>query len=227
MPSPEPNPGLDPFDGAAVRALRWTAGLLISGCVGALVRIEDSGVPDGLPGGARPLLVTNHRSPLDYFIVVAVCRSRGYWPAMFAREDFFYRRTSRYALRSLALIPAARGRGVGEGLIRAGRMLDQGQVVAIAAEGGLIRAQDTPDGVGRLRSGAGRLADAGADVTVLTILGAEAAWAPGSARPRLRMPWRRPQVTVRARSLPPLARISPREATRAIRVAMVELAGER
>ncbi|MBU4336215.1 MAG: 1-acyl-sn-glycerol-3-phosphate acyltransferase [Actinobacteria bacterium] len=224
---PAPSADLDPIDALPARALRRFAGAVIAAGVHACARLDASQLPDGLVAdglGRRPLLVTNHRSPLDYCVVVTVCRTGGRWPAMFAREDFFARAPSRLLLRALALIPAATGRGAPDGLRRANRLLDQGRVVAIAAEGRLVHAAERPDGVGRLRAGTGRLAAEGADVTVLTITGADAAWPPGRSAPRAR--WRhRPTITVRAERMSFEAAVSPTDAGAAVRTTMVELVG--
>lgn len=225
--APAPSADLDPIDTLPARALRRFAGAVIAAGVHACARLDASQLPDGLVAGGlghRPLLVTNHRSPLDYCVVVTVCRTGGRWPAMFAREDFFARAPSRLLLRSLALIPAATGRGAPSGLRRAGRLLDQGRVVAIAAEGRLVHAAERPDGVGQLRGGTGRLAAEGADVTVLSITGADEAWPPGRSTPRLR--WRhRPTITVRAERMRFQGPPSPAEAGAAVRETMVELVG--
>lgn len=111
---------------------------------------------DPVDGPAGPL-VTNHRSPLDYLVVVSVCRRCGWRPAMSA--------------------------------------------------------------------GAGRLMFEAADTTVLTIVGADEAWPPGLRPPRLRLPWRRPVVTVRARRVPSGSGGSSSQVTSAIRATMVDLVG--
>lgn len=216
-----PDP-LAPLTGTAARLLRGVAGLVITAGLRCLVRFDHSGVPQDLAVGRRPLLVTNHRSPLDYFVVVAACRTRGVWPSMFAREDFFDRPLSRWALRALALIPASRGRRAPRALERASRLLESGQVVVIAAEGRLVPAEDRPDGVGTVRGGTGRLAEAGADLTVVTIAGASRAWPPGQRGPHLPLPWRRPVVTLRARHLG-AGPMPADQATVAARATMVEL----
>ncbi|MCG2802142.1 MAG: 1-acyl-sn-glycerol-3-phosphate acyltransferase [Cellulomonas sp.] len=222
-----PGLDLDPIDAFPARALRRFAGAVLATGVHACARLDVSQLPDGLVTdglGRRPLLVTNHRSPLDYCVVVTVCRSGGRWPAMFAREDFFARTPTRLLLRSLALIPAATGRGAPDGLRRAGRLLDQGRVVAIAAEGRLVHAAERPDGLGPLRGGTGRLATQGADVTVLTIVGADDAWPPGRSTPRLR--WRhRPTITVRAERMFFDPTATPAQASADVRATMVELVG--
>lgn len=220
-PHPVPDP-LAPLTGTPARLVRGVAGLVITAGLRCLVRLDDSGVPHDLAVGRRPLLVTNHRSPLDYFIVVAACRARGVWPSMFAREDFFDRPLARWVLRALALIPASRGRRAPRALERAGRLLESGQVVVIAAEGRLVPAEDRPDGVGPVRGGTGRLAEAGADLTVLTIAGASRAWAPGQRGPHLPLPWRRPVVTLRARRLG-AGPMPAGQATAAARTTMVDL----
>ena len=213
----------EPFDGWLAAGARRVTGVAFGLVVHALVRLDTSSLPSDLMLGRRALLVTNHRSPLDYLVVVCLCCERGRWPAMFAREDFFAARPSRYLLRTLALIPAARGRSAPEGLRRAVRLLDRGQVVAIAAEGGLVHAADRPDGVGRFRGGAGRLAVDGADVTVMTITGADEAWPPRRRLPRVALPWRRPAAVVRVRRVAVDPRWSPAAAGAAIRAEMVDL----
>lgn len=222
-----PSTDLDPIDALPARVLRRFVGAVIAAGVHGCARLDLSQLPpdlltDGL--GPRPLLVTNHRSPLDYCVVVTVCRTDGRWPAMFAREDFFARAPGRVLLRALALIPAQTGRGAPDGLRRAGRLLDQGRVVAIAAEGRLVHPVDRPDGVGRFRAGTGRLAADGADVTVLTITGADDAWPPGRSAPRLRLR-RRPTITVRALRVPSDPEQSATQAGATVRAAMVTLVG--
>lgn len=216
---------LAPLTSAPARLLRKVAGIAISAGVRCMVRVDASAVADALNLGRHPLLVTNHRSPLDYFVLVAVCRARGLWPTMFAREDFFGHPLARWVLRALALIPASRGRGAREALSRATRLLESGQLLAIAAEGRLVLPEDRPDGVGRLRGGAGRLAQAGADLTVVTITGATRAWPPGRRVPRFALPWRRPVVTVRARRLR-TGGLAAGRVNATVRAAMVELVGD-
>jgi 1-acyl-sn-glycerol-3-phosphate acyltransferase len=190
--------------------------------LGALVHLDTRRVPQAALRGPA-LVVTNHRSPLDYLIVVRVCRACGQWPAMFAREDFFDPTASRYLLRLLGLIPASRGRNAPEGLRRATRLLDQGRLVAIAAEGGLVRPEDRASGVGPFRGGTGRLAAGGAEVVVLTITGADEAWPPGRRLPRAAPPWRRPTVVANAKRVPIDPDWSPVDASTAIRTTMVDL----
>lgn len=219
--------GLDPIDTLPARALRRFAGAALAAVVHSCARLDTSSLPGGrLPAdlGPRPLLVTNHRSPLDYCVVVTVCRADGRRPAMFAREDFFTPAPMRLLLRSLALIPAATGRGAPDGLRRAGGLLDEGRVVAIAAEGRLVHAAERADGVGRFRAGTGRLAADGADVTVLAITGADDAWPPGRRAPRLRLR-RRPTITVRALRVPSDPEQSATQAGASVRAAMVRLVG--
>jgi 1-acyl-sn-glycerol-3-phosphate acyltransferase len=217
---------LDPLDSRAARLARRVAGAVITGGVHALARLDTSDLPGGrLPDdlGRRPLLVTNHRSSLDWCVVVALCHATGRWPSMFAREQFFDRPLRRRVLRLLALVPASRGRGAPAGLRRAERVLDSGSVLAIAAEGRLVRPEERPDGVGALRGGAGRLAVAGADVTVLTITGAEDVWPVGRSRPLLHR--RRPRVVVRARALPVRPDERPSEVGARMRGCMLDLIG--
>lgn len=215
--------GLDPFEGPAATLARHAAAVVITTGLRCLARLDTSDLPPRPDFGRRPLLVTNHRSPLDYGAVVATCWSGRRWPSMFAREDFFHPRLARLALRTLALIPASRGRNAPEGLRRAMRLMDDGRVVAIAAEGGLVRSADRLDGVGRFRGGAGRLAQHGADVTVLTITGADAVWPPGARLPRFAAPWNRPTITVRACRVGIDPDWAASRTTAAIRAVMVDL----
>ncbi len=214
---------LDPFEGPAVAVARHAAAVVIASGLRCLARLDISDLPLPPDVGRRPLLVTNHRSPLDYCAVVASCWSVRRWPSMFARDDFFHPPLARFALRTLGLIPASRGREASDGLRRAMRLLDDGRIVAIAAEGGLVRPEDRPDGVGRIRGGAGRLAQHGADVTVLTITGADAIWHPGARLPRFAAPWNRPTITIRACRLDIDPTWAASQTNAAIRAAMVDL----
>lgn len=88
-----------------------------------------------------------------------------------------------------------------------------------------MHASERPDGVGSFRAGAGRLTLEGADATVLTIVGADEVWPPGRSLPRLRPPWRRPVVRVRARRVERGSCGSSSQATAVLRATMVDLVG--
>ncbi|MEU9449041.1 lysophospholipid acyltransferase family protein [Streptomyces sp. NPDC048277] len=183
----------------AARVLRRGAGALIALGVRAAARLETDGLDEECGDlGKGPLIVINHRSFLDPLVVVTLCRRYGVWPYTFAREDFFDRPFSRTVLRVLRAIPALRGRSALGGLRRAERLLADGQVVVIAAEGRIVPDHERSDGVGELFGGAAWLGYRTSEMVVLTLTGTDDAWPVERRLPRWKV-LARPTVTVRAR----------------------------
>ena len=213
---------VDPLEGLVARVLRGGAGVLIALAVRGVARLDTSGLEECGDLGRGPLIVINHRSPLDPLVVATLCRRRGVWPHTFAREDFFDKPVNRTVLRVLRAIPALRGRAAPGGLRRAERLLAHGRIVVIAAEGRIVPVHERPDGVGELRGGAARLARRTSEVVVLTLTGTDDVWPVERTLPRWNA-WHRPTVTVRARRVPvdPGARV--RVITTALRATMSEL----
>ncbi|GGN10277.1 1-acyl-sn-glycerol-3-phosphate acyltransferase [Streptomyces fuscichromogenes] len=174
------------------------AGALIALGVRAAARVDTDGIEEFGDLAKGPLTVIDHRSFLDPLVVVTRCRRHGVRPYTFARQDFFDRPVNRTVLRLLRAIPALRGRSALDGPRRAERLLDHGQVVAIDAEGRIVRDHERSDGVGELRGGAAWLACRAFGTVVLTVTGTDDAWPVGRTLPRWR-PLNRPTVTVRAR----------------------------
>jgi glycerol-3-phosphate dehydrogenase (NAD(P)+) len=128
-----------------------------------LVRTGHEHIPDG-----PVLIVANHRSFLDPFIVGTCLRRPIYYVA---KKELFANRLQGWFLNSLGAFPVDRGGSDGEMVETAKAILARGDSVVIFPEGTRTR----PGPLGRPKRGAGRLAlEAGVPVVPVALTGTEA-----------------------------------------------------
>lgn len=173
-----------------------------------VTRLEIGPPPDVTPG---PVIhAANHRSLAD-LLLAANTFSRWGWPIRpLVAGSYFKRAGIGWLLKRLRCIPVD---GT-EALELATDALHQGWSVAIMPEGRIVpEAEWAPTGVGRARSGIGRLAmDTGLPVVAIGASGTERFWPRGASMPRIR-PGHRFPLAVSSEVLGVIADEAARDAT--------------
>src|SRR5919199_2558822 len=147
-----------------------------------------------IPARGPVLLVANHRSFLDPFVIGLMVRRPIYFVAK--EELFLFHPVVSWLLAALGAFPIRRGGADQEAMATARAILERGDCVLMFPEGTRVR----PGALGRPRRGVGRLAlETGAPVVPVAVIGTEA----------VRRGWRIP---------PPKVRICPGRALRFPRV---------
>jgi 1-acyl-sn-glycerol-3-phosphate acyltransferase len=140
-------------------------------------RLERLGV-EHLPRSGPLLLVANHRSFLDPFVIGSLTRRPVYYVA---KRELFERRWQAWLLNRLGAFPVDRGAGDEDAMATARTLLERGECVVIFPEGTRVR----PGPLGRPRRGAGRLAlETGARVVPVAVIGTEDVRRGWRVRPR-------------------------------------------
>jgi glycerol-3-phosphate dehydrogenase (NAD(P)+) len=144
---------------------------------------------ENVPKQGPVLLVSNHRSFLDPFVVACCVRRPLYFVA---KQELFANRLQGWLLGALGAFPIRRGESDEEAMATARELLERGEAVVIFPEGTRIRT----GALGAPRRGAGRLAlETAAPVVPVAVAGTEDA---RRARVLIR------PVKVRVRCGPPL-----------------------
>jgi len=139
------------------------------------------------------IIVSNHRSFLDPFVIGTMARRPMYYVA---KREMFKGRLRSWVLSSLGAFPVDRGTGDMEMIETAKAVLERGEILLMFPEGTRTR----PGSLGKPRRGAGRLAlETGAPVVPVAVIGTEAVrrgWRirPHKVRIRAGRPLRFPRV---------------------------------
>ena len=147
-----------------------------------------------VPQPGPVIYVANHRSFFDIPIGVEFYLRHGIAPEVAVHQRFFQNRVLGAILRYVGAQPL--GRGLGEQwLASASETLDAGRAVALMPQGRITTASDQRSGIGELKSGVVRLAQAtGAPVVPIGAVGTNEIWPLGRRLPRVRC--RRPTVRI-------------------------------
>jgi glycerol-3-phosphate dehydrogenase (NAD(P)+) len=146
-----------------------------------------------VPAKGPVLITANHRSFLDPFVIACMARRPMYYVA---KEELFRRPIAGWLLNALGAFPVARGASDEMMVQTALKLLEDGNIVLIFAEGTRVR----PGALGRPKRGIGRLAlESGAPVVPVAVIGTEAirrGWRirPHRVRMRAGRPLRFPRV---------------------------------
>jgi len=146
-----------------------------------------------IPAEGPVLLVCNHRSFIDPFIVGLCSRRPVYYVA---KEEIFHNRLLGWLVSSLGAFPVRRGAADADMIDTAKAILKRGDPVLIFPEGTRTR----PGPLGKPKRGVGRLAlETGATVVPVAIIGTEAirrGWRirPHNVRVRIGAPLRFPHI---------------------------------
>ncbi len=151
---------------------------VLAGLLRGIFRMRISGA-ENIPAGGPFILAPNHRSLLDIPVAAAVTK-RKVW--FMAKEELFRSKASAALLSRLGGFPVKRGRPDRTPLLRALRLLAEGEVVGIFPEGTRrphARFEELEEGFAyvALRSAA--------PVVPVAISGTEAVFPPGGKLPRL------------------------------------------
>jgi glycerol-3-phosphate dehydrogenase (NAD(P)+) len=120
-----------------------------------------------IPQEGGVILVANHRSFLDPFVIGCMVRRPCYFVA---KKELFANRFNGWLLNALGAFPIDRGAADADAMDTAREIIERGDVVVIFAEGTRIR----PGGLGRPKRGAARLAlQTGAPVVPIAVIGTE------------------------------------------------------
>src|SRR5690242_718719 len=123
---------------------------------------------DHIPRSGPAILVSNHRSFLDPFIVGLTARRPVYYVA---KQELFRNRLFAWFISSLGAFPVRRGEADADMVETAKAILARGEPVLIFPEGTRTR----PGALGKAKRGVGRLAlETGAPVVPIAIKGTEA-----------------------------------------------------
>lgn len=164
-------PRLDDFRRRALAkgvnpVLYWIARLALVPFFLVYFRLERLGA-ECIPTRGPVLLVANHRSFLDPFIIGALTRRPVYYVA---KRELFERRWQAWLLNGLGAFPVDRGAGDERAIATARTILERGDCVVIFPEGTRVRFGP----LGPARRGAGRLAlETGAPVVPIALSGTE------------------------------------------------------
>jgi 1-acyl-sn-glycerol-3-phosphate acyltransferase len=148
---------------------------------------------DHIPRSGPAIIVSNHRSFLDPFIVGLTARRPVYYVA---KQELFRNRLFAWFISSLGAFPVRRGEADADMVETAKAILARGEPVLIFPEGTRIR----PGALGKPKRGVGRLAlETGAPVVPIAIKGTEAirrGWRirPHRIRVRVGSPLRFPHI---------------------------------
>lgn len=147
----------------------------------------------GEPPTPGPVIyVANHRSFFDIPIGLEFFMRHGISPEVAVHRRFFSNRFIGAILRHVGAQPLGKGLG-DEWLASATAVLADGRAVALMPQGRITTSTDHQAGVGSLRSGVVRLAQAtGAPVVPIGAAGTNEIWPLGRPFPRVRL--RRPTV---------------------------------
>jgi len=146
-----------------------------------------------IPAEGPVIIVSNHRSFLDPFVIGTMARRPMYYVA---KREMFKGRLRSWVLSSLGAFPVDRGTGDMEMIETAKAVLERGEILLMFPEGTRTR----PGSLGKPRRGAGRLAlETGAPVVPVAVIGTEAVrrgWRirPHKVRIRAGRPLRFPRV---------------------------------
>jgi len=120
-----------------------------------------------LPRTGPLLLVANHRSFLDPFVIGTLMRRPVYY---MAKRELFEKRWQAWALNALGAFPVDRGAGDRAAMDTARAILERGDCVVVFPEGTRVR----PGPLGDPRRGVGRLAlETGVPVAPVAAIGTE------------------------------------------------------
>jgi 1-acyl-sn-glycerol-3-phosphate acyltransferase len=202
----------DPADQAALMSTHR----VVSSVMGLLTR-SDIGPPPDVPSGPA-IYAANHRSLADLLLASIAFCSWGRPIRPLVASSYFRKPAIGPLLSRLRCIPVDGH----EALELATSEIEAGWSVAIMPEGRVVPVEEwAADGVGRLRSGVGRLAlSTGLPVVANGASGTEAFWPRGSTLPRIR-PWRRYPLALRSEVLGTITADSSRDATEVVRRAVV------
>ena len=121
-----------------------------------------------IPARGPVLLVANHRSFLDPFVIGLMVRRPIYF---LAKEELFRYPVVSWLLARLGAFPIRRGGADQEAMATARAILERGDCVVMFPEGTRVR----PGALGRPKRGVGRLAlETGAPVVPVAVIGTEA-----------------------------------------------------
>jgi glycerol-3-phosphate dehydrogenase (NAD(P)+) len=130
------------------------------------LRLERIG-REHLPRAGPVILMANHRSFLDPFVIGTLTRRPVYY---MSKRELFERRWQAWLLNSLGAFPIDRGAGDEHAMATARAILERGDCVVIFPEGTRIRRGP----LGAPRRGVGRLAlETGARVVPVAVIGTE------------------------------------------------------
>ena len=142
-----------------------------------------------VPSEGGVILVANHKSFLDPFVIACCVRRPVYFVA---KRELFERRWQGWLLNALGAFPIRRGESDEESIETAKAIVRRGDVVVIFPEGTRIR---KPGELGKPKRGAGRMVlETGVPVVPIAVTGTE----------RARRGWRIRPVKVRVRFGPAL-----------------------
>src|SRR4051794_14524281 len=128
----------------------WVARAVLEPAIRIWFRLGRIG-HENVPKSGAVLLVSNHRSFLDPFVVACCVRRPLYFVA---KQELFANRLQGWLLNALGAFPIRRGESDEESMATARELLERGEAVVIFPEGTRVRS----GGLGAPRRGAGRLA---------------------------------------------------------------------
>ncbi len=183
----------------------------VTSVMSLFTRCDIGPAPDIPPGPA--LYAANHRSLADLLLAAVTFDSWGRPIRPLVASAYFAKPGLGRLLRRLRCIPVEGA----EALDMARAELEAGWSIALMPEGRVMPPEEwRKEGVGRARTGVGRLAaEAGVPVVAVGASGTEDFWPRSSVAPRFR-PWRRYPLAIRTEVIGVIDIANPRDATEVV-----------
>jgi 1-acyl-sn-glycerol-3-phosphate acyltransferase len=168
---PRPTEYFDQFHAAARRGVGWTytfVRIVVTLPTWLIWRVRAIGV-ENVPKSGPLVLAPNHFSLMDHFFIGLFLRRK---IRFMAKSQLFGPPVLTYIYKHGGVFPVRRGHHDEEAFETVSRLLDQGEMLLVYAEGGRMRSQQ----LGKPKPGIGRIAlESGVPIVPVAIKGSERA----------------------------------------------------